>query len=115
MTTVCFRKRKAQAANSTFLPPTQEMINTREAIAAAETALTEMSEIIASYPIKTLNNKGSAGQDKSQNQSAYHDSSHESSKYEDMLRIKAYSVACLQDLKTCFDSVQAEYLRSRAS
>ncbi|XP_063721366.1 oxysterol-binding protein-related protein 11-like isoform X2 [Symsagittifera roscoffensis] len=119
------KKKVQEASKSTFLPPTQEMVNTREAIAAAETALNEMSEIIASYPVKVIAPSRAEKEQTQQNPNQSLNSeapSHkkgggggELSKYEEMLKIKAFSVACLQDLKVCFEAVQAEYLRTRAS
>lgn len=101
------KKALAEAGNATYIPPTQEMVNAREALAAAETALNEMSEILASYP--GPRKAAAQSQDKKGGQPR------EVTKYEHMLRIKAFSIACQQDLKIIFEAVQAEYLRSRAS
>jgi len=82
------------------------MVNAREALAAAETALNEMSEILASYPGSRI------ATDKKPKSGSL---SREVPKYEHMLKIKAFSIVCQQDLKIIFEAVQAEYLRSRAS
>jgi len=126
------KKKKAQnAPKSALVLPTQEILNTREAINAAERALNEMSEIIANYPYKSLSTPQPAPSQTavasntnnnvvSSTPSTHQHEDHlqhgaEVCNYESMLRIKAFSVACLQDLKLCFDAVQSEYSRCRAS
>ncbi len=80
---------------------------------AAENALREMSEIIASHPVKRIQGPCGPTDDKQQNPPDPLDQdSLPTSPYEDMLAIKAFSVACLQDLKRSFEAVQAEYFRN---